>query len=140
MAVRSPFDQPPAVRGMAAGLGPVAMWAAYLAFARAGVKAGLAPVDFVVLSLFAHRGRASCSCGSSCATRTLGGDGWGRGAALALLAGPLFNAAWCRLYLRPTRHGVVIQPTTACAGAMLAVWALLWRATPVARPRIVVMA
>ena len=36
-------------KGLGFGLAAVAIWAAYLAFACAGVNAGLAPVDFVFL-------------------------------------------------------------------------------------------
>jgi drug/metabolite transporter (DMT)-like permease len=108
---------------MAAGLAAVAMWAAYLAFARAGVKAGLAPVDFVVLR-FGTAGAIMLLWLLRHEPRTLGGVGWGRGAALALLAGPLFIALGVGGYtFAPLAHGAVIQPSTLVLGAMFAGWA-----------------
>lgn len=110
-------------RGVSAGLAAVAMWAAYLAFARAGVKAGLTPVDFVALR-FATAGAIMLPWLLTHHPRTLGGVGWGRGAALALFAGPLFIALGVGGYtFAPLAHGAVIQPAALTVGALLAAWA-----------------
>ena len=130
---RAPLVPPvsPALLGVGAGLAAVAMWGAYLAFARAGVNDGLGSFDFVALR-YATAGaimlpwllwRGGLGRGG---LRDLAGVGWGRGAALALAAGPLFIALGVGGYaFAPLAHGAVIQPATlTVAGAALA-WALL---------------
>jgi drug/metabolite transporter (DMT)-like permease len=117
-------------KGLGFGLAAVAMWAAYLAFARAGVNAGLTPVDFVFLRFVTagaimlpwllHKGIAD-----------LGGVGWRRGAALALFAGPLFIALGVGGYtFAPLAHGAVVQPSALTLGAMAASWLIFGERPP----------
>jgi drug/metabolite transporter (DMT)-like permease len=115
----------PRARGVLFGLSAVAMWAGYLAYARAGVASGLLPQDFVFLRygtagllllpwLLRHR------------PRTLGGVGWRRGLVLALVAGPLFIFLGVGGYVfAPLAHGAVIQPSTITLASMLAAWLVL---------------
>ena len=124
---RAPLVPPvsPALLGVGAGLAAVAMWGAYLAFARAGVNDGLGPFDFVALR-YGVAGLIMLPWLARAGPGDLGGVGWGRGAALALAAGPLFIALGVGGYaFAPLAHGAVIQPATlTVAGAALA-WALL---------------
>lgn len=128
MAVRnSPLDAAPAAprlsplaKGTLAGLAAVAMWALYLAFARAGVNAGLKPEDFVFLR-YATAGAIMLPWVLRHDAAHLAGVGWGRGAVLALLAGPVFIFLGVGGYVfAPLTHGAVIQPSTITLGGMLA--------------------
>lgn len=135
MSVRSlPIAHPPAralsglpapVMGIGFGLAAVAMWAGYLAFARAGILAGLKPQDFVLLR-YATAGLVMLPWLLRNQPRSLGGIGWGRGLVLALLAGPLFIFVGVSGYVHaPLSHGAVIQPATITLGSLLAaVWLL----------------
>lgn len=106
------------------------MWAAYLAFARAGVKADLTPVDFVFLR-FVTAGIVMMPCVLRIGIRDLGGVGWGRGAVLALLAGPLFIVLGVGGYaFAPLAHGAVIQPAALTLGAMAASWLIFGERPP----------
>lgn len=117
-------------RGLCFGLAAVAMWAAYLAFARAGVNAGLTPVDFVFLR-FVTAGAIMLPWVLRKGIRDLGGVGWGRGAALALFAGPLFIALGVGGYtFAPLAHGAVIQPAALTLGAMAASWLIFGERPP----------
>ena len=124
---RAPLVPPssPVLLGVGAGLAAVAMWGAYLAFARAGVNDGLGPFDFVALR-YGVAGAIMLPWLVRHGPRDLAGVGWSRGAALALAAGPLFIALGVGGYrFAPLAHGAVIQPATlTVAGAALA-WALL---------------
>lgn len=117
-------------KGLGFGLAAVAMWAAYLAFARAGVKAGLTPVDFVFLR-FVTAGIVMLPWVLRHGIRDLGGVGWGRGVVLALFAGPLFIALGVGGYaFAPLAHGAVIQPAALTLGAMAASWLIFGERPP----------
>jgi drug/metabolite transporter (DMT)-like permease len=109
-------------KGLGFGLAAVAMWAAYLAFARAGINAGLTPVDFVFLR-FVTAGAIMLPWLIHKGIGNLGGVGWRRGAALAFFAGPLFIALGVSGYtFAPLAHGAVVQPSALTLGAMAASW------------------
>jgi drug/metabolite transporter (DMT)-like permease len=111
---------PVAYKGALAGLVAVAMWAGYLAFARAGVKVGLLPQDFVFLR-YATAGLIMVPWLMNNSPKTLAGVGWKRGGLLALLAGPAFIFLGVGGYIfAPLSHGAVIQPSTITIGSMLA--------------------
>jgi drug/metabolite transporter (DMT)-like permease len=115
----------PALKGGLAGLAAVAMWAGYIAFARAGVKAGLTPQDFVFLR-YATAGVIMLPWLLRNKPKALAGVGWGRGAILALLAGPIFIFLGVGGYVfAPLSHGAVIQPSTITLGSMFAAALLL---------------
>lgn len=113
----------PLARGIALGLVSVAIWGSYLAMARAGVNAGLAPIDvtfmryatagLILLPVFVRGGVASAA-----------GVGWGRAILLALLVGPPFILIGVSGYLfAPLAHGAAIQPAALTLGAtFFAVW------------------
>jgi drug/metabolite transporter (DMT)-like permease len=117
-------------KGLGFGLAAVAMWAAYLAFARAGVNAGLTPVDFVFLR-FVTAGAIMLPWLIRKGIGNLGGVGWRRGAALALFAGPLFIALGVGGYtFAPLAHGAVVQPSALTLGAMAASWLIFGERPP----------
>ena len=104
--------------GSGFGLAAVAMWAAYLSFARAGVNTGLTPEDFVFLR-YGTAGVIMLPWLFKTGPLTLGGVGWTKGAALAVMAGPLFIAAGVGGYVfAPLAHGAVIQPATITLASM----------------------
>jgi drug/metabolite transporter (DMT)-like permease len=111
---------PSSLKGILAGLVAVSMWAGYLAFAKAGVKAGLTPADFVFLR-YATAGLVMLPWIVRHDPKTLAGVGWARGIILALLAGPIFIFLGVGGYVfAPLSHGAVIQPSTITLGSMLA--------------------
>ncbi len=123
----------PRTAGLGFGLAAVAMWAAYLAFARAGVNAGLHPVDFVVLR-FGMAGMVMLPWMLWKGIGNLGGVGWGHGAALAFFAGPLFIALGVGGYaFAPLAHGAVVQPSALTLGAMAASWLIFGDRPPRSR-------
>lgn len=117
-------------KGLGFGLAAVAMWAAYLAFARAGVNAGLTPADFVFLR-FTTAGAIMLPWLMRKGFGDLGGVGWRRGAALALFAGSLFIALWVGgCTFAPLAHGAVVQPSALTLGAMAASWLIFGERPP----------
>jgi drug/metabolite transporter (DMT)-like permease len=117
-------------KGFGFGLAAVAMWAAYLAFARAGVNAGLTPVDFIFLR-FVTAGAIMLPWLTHKGFGNLGGVGWRRGAALAFFAGPLFIALGVGGYtFAPLAHGAVVQPSALTLGAMAASWLIFGERPP----------
>lgn len=65
----------------------------------------------------------------------VGGVGWGRAAALALFAGPLFIALGVGGYaFAPLAHGAVIQPAALSLGAMAASSLIFGERSPRAPP------
>ncbi|MCB1490223.1 MAG: DMT family transporter [Rhodobiaceae bacterium] len=122
--------RPTAAYGLGFGLAAVAMWAAYLSFARAGVTAGLKPQDFILMR-FGVAGLIMLPWLARHGMRTLGGIGWARGAALAAAAGPLFIALGVGGYVfAPLAHGAVLQPTAVTLGTMAAAWLLFGERPP----------
>jgi drug/metabolite transporter (DMT)-like permease len=106
------------------------VWGGYMAFARAGVVGGLAPIDFallrflpaalIMLPFLARRG-----------LRDAGGIGWGRGAVLTALAGPAFILLGTLSFLwAPLAHAAVLQPGMVTLGAMALAVLLLGERVP----------
>jgi drug/metabolite transporter (DMT)-like permease len=117
-------------KGIGFGLAAVAMWAAYLAFARAGVNGGLLPADFVFLR-FVIAGAIMLPWLIHKGLGDLGGVGWRRGATLAFFAGPLFIALGVGGYaFAPLAHGAVVQPSVLTLGAMAASWLIFGERPP----------
>ncbi len=113
------------VFGIACGLAAVSMWAAYLVYARAGVKAGLLPQDLLLLR-YGVAGLVMLPWLICSGFNDLGGVGWRRGAILALFAGPLFVLLGTSGFLfAPLSHGAVIQPSTATLVTMVIGWLFL---------------
>jgi drug/metabolite transporter (DMT)-like permease len=123
----------PALAGLAWGLAAALIWGGYLAFARAGVVGGLAPLDFALLRN-GVAGLVALPLLARFGLRDLGGIGWRRGAVLALLAGPAFIllATWGYRFA-PLAHGAVLQPATVVVATMLL--AVLWLRERIAGPR-----
>lgn len=116
-------------QGLGFGLAAVNLSAAYLAFARAGVKAGRTPVDFVFLR-FVTEGAIILLWVLRHGIGDLGGVGWGRCAAHTLFASPLFIAFGVGGYaLAPLAHGAVIHPAALTLGTITASW-LVFRERP----------
>ena len=110
----------PVLLGVGAGLTAVSMWASYLTFAKAGIDAGLTPVDFLVLR-FAVAGVVMAVWLLLHEPSSLAGVGWSRGTVLALLAGPIFIGVGIGGYVfAPLAHGAVIQPATITLASMVA--------------------
>jgi drug/metabolite transporter (DMT)-like permease len=115
----------PNIIGIVCGCSAVVMWAAYLAFARAGVNAGLMPQDFLLLR-YGVAGLVMLPWLLRAGLRNLGGVGWGRGLVLATFAGPIFVLLGTAGFLfAPLSHGAVIQPSTATLVTMLLGWLVL---------------
>ena len=107
----------PLAKGVALGLSAALIWGAYLAMARAGVSAGLAPADLaflryvpaglILLPVFVRAGVANAA-----------GIGWGRAFLLALLVGPPFILVGVAGYqFAPLAHGAALQPAALTLGA-----------------------
>lgn len=124
LATHAPASVPSQGKGVLYGLAAVAMWAGYLAFARAGVKAGLLPQDFILLR-YGVAGLALLPWLLRHDPARLAGVGWRRGLALALFAGPVFIALGVAGYrYAPLSHGAVMQPAALTLGSMAAGWLL----------------
>jgi drug/metabolite transporter (DMT)-like permease len=107
----------PLAKGVALGLGAALIWGSYLAMARAGVTAGLAPADLaflryvpaglILLPVFVRAGVGDAA-----------GVGWGRAFLLALLVGPPFILVGVAGYqFAPLAHGAALQPAALTLGA-----------------------
>jgi drug/metabolite transporter (DMT)-like permease len=122
---------PPALRGTLWGLVAVAIWGLYLAAARAGVTAGIAPADLAFLR-YATAGLILLPWLLRHAPRGAAGIGWRRAAALTLLAGPLFILLGTTGFrFAPLAHGAVVQPAAlTLGGVLLGAWVLGDRLTP----------
>lgn len=106
---RAALDRPEA-KGIALGFAAAAIWGAYLAMAKAGVSAGLAPSDIAVIR-YGVAGIIMLPWLAAHGLRDCAGVGWGRAIALALLVGPLFILIGVGGYrFAPLAHGAVMQP------------------------------
>ena len=121
---------PPALRGTLWGLAAVAVWGLYLASARAGVTAGIAPVDLAFLR-YGTAGLVLLPWLLHHAPHRAGGIGWRRAAVLTLLAGPLFVLLGTTGFrFAPLAHGAVVQPAAlTLGGVLLGAWVLKDRLT-----------
>ncbi len=117
LIVRSRLSSP-GLRGAALGVCAALIWGSYLALSKLGITAGLRASDIAVFRygvvgilmlpwLMTHR------------PADLGGIGWRRAAALALLAGPLFVLIGISGYkFAPLAHGAVFQPAGLTLGGV----------------------
>jgi drug/metabolite transporter (DMT)-like permease len=109
----------PTLHGLLWGLAAAAIWGGYLAFARAGIVGGLAPLDFALLR-YGTAALLVLPLLPRLGLRNLGGIGWGRGAVLALLAGPAFILLGTWGYrFAPLAHGAVVQPAVVTIATMV---------------------
>ncbi|PWS37456.1 EamA/RhaT family transporter [Falsiroseomonas bella] len=122
----------PLLEGLGWGFCAALIWGGYLAFARAGVVGGIAPLDFALLR-YGTAALLVLPVLPRLGLRDLGGIGWRRGAVLALLAGPAFIllATWGYRFA-PLAHGAVVQPAVVTIATM-ALAVLLLRETIAAR-------
>lgn len=106
----------PQVLGLLFGALAVTIWGAYLAFARAGVSAGLTGFDFTAIR-YGTAGLVMLPWLLRHQPLTMGGIGWSRALGLMLLAGPLFIWLGVGGYaFAPLAHGAVIQPASVVIG------------------------
>lgn len=109
----------PAFAGFAWGLTAALIWGGYLAFARAGIVGGLAPLDFALLR-YGTAALLVLPFLPRLGLRDLGGIGWRRGLVLALFAGPAFILLGTWGYrFAPLAHGAVVQPAVVTIATML---------------------
>jgi drug/metabolite transporter (DMT)-like permease len=107
------------VRGMLLGAAAVLMWGSYLAFARAGVSAGLTGFDFTAIR-YGTAGLVMVPWLVRHQPLTMGGTGWLRALCLMLVAGPLFIWLGVGGYaFAPLAHGAVVQPATIVIGSTI---------------------
>jgi drug/metabolite transporter (DMT)-like permease len=105
--------------GLLCGVGAAFCWALGFVIARQGVLAGMSPV-VVAMHRFLWAGLALLPFVAANGFRDLGGIGWGRGFALALVGGlPLALWSYIGFLFVPLGHGGVIQPSSAALGGML---------------------
>jgi len=125
MRLAGGFAAMPLLQGVAWGFTAALIWGGYLAFARAGIVGGLAPLDFALLR-YGTAALLVLPLLPRLGLRDLGGIGWRRGAVLALFAGPAFIllGTWGYRYA-PLAHGAVVQPATVTVATMLLAMLLL---------------
>lgn len=115
----------PLIAGTAFGLLAVLIWGGYLAYARFGVSLGLGPAEFAILR-YVTGGLVTLPFLLRSGIRDLGGVGWGRGAILALVAGPLFVMVGITGFqFAPLSAGAVVQPATVTLFSLPFAWLLL---------------
>jgi drug/metabolite transporter (DMT)-like permease len=106
----------PETRGMIFGAAAVIIWGSYLAFARAGVSAGLTGFDFTAIR-YGTAGLVMLPWLLRHQPWTMGGVGWSRAFWLMLLAGPMFIWLGIGGYaFAPLAHGAVVQPASVVIG------------------------
>jgi drug/metabolite transporter (DMT)-like permease len=106
----------PETRGLIFGVAAVIIWGSYLAFARAGVSAGLTGFDFTAIR-YGTAGLIMLPWLLRHQPLTMGGIGWSRAFWLMLLAGPMFIWLGVGGYaFAPLAHGAVVQPASVVIG------------------------
>jgi drug/metabolite transporter (DMT)-like permease len=111
--------QSPEARGMLFGAAAVLMWGSYLAFARAGVSAGLTGLDFTAIR-YGTAGLVMLPWLLRHSPTTMAGVGWVRAFWLMLAAGPIFIWMGVGGYaFAPLAHGAVVQPATIVIGSTI---------------------
>ncbi|MDF1793631.1 MAG: DMT family transporter [Thalassobaculaceae bacterium] len=126
-----PAPKPDASRVVGAlfGMTAVVIWGGFLAYARLGVSIGLGPGEFIVLR-YVTAGLIMLPFLLRSGLRDLGGVGWGRGAILALVAGPPFIAVSVTGFqFAPLAAGAVVQPAAITLFSLPLAWLVL-RAHP----------
>ncbi len=102
----------PPMRGLLFGALAALIWGSYLAFARAGVSAGLTGFDFTAIR-YGTAGLVMLPWLLRHNPATMAGMGWGKALVLTLLAGPLFIWLGVGGYaFAPLAHGAVAQPAS----------------------------
>jgi drug/metabolite transporter (DMT)-like permease len=110
---------PPALIGIACGIGAAMCWGAGFVAARHGVSVGLRPAD-IAFHRYAWTGLFLLPTALAHGVTRLGGVGWGRSILLALLAGPTQAiASAAGFMMTPLGHGAVIQPSSAAVSSLL---------------------
>jgi drug/metabolite transporter (DMT)-like permease len=118
-------DTKPALLGVACGLGAALFWALGFVAARHGLNAGFQPAD-LLMHRFLWSGLAFLPLVVRAGFKNLGGIGWGRGVALAVLGGPgMAILTYTGFQYVPLAHGSVIQPSSATLGGLLFATVLL---------------
>lgn len=103
--------------GVLWGLVAAAAWAVYNVGAKVGAAQGFQPADLTLIR-FGVAGLVMLPLLARAGLRDLGGLGWARGAALALLVGPLFGfVVNTGFVLAPLAHGVVLGPASTMLSA-----------------------
>jgi drug/metabolite transporter (DMT)-like permease len=101
------------------GAAAVLMWGLYLAFARAGVSAGLTGFDFAAIR-YGTAGLIMLPWLLRNNPKTMAGVGWTHAFWLMLLAGPIFIWMGVGGYkFAPLAHGAVVQPATIVIGTTI---------------------
>jgi len=119
--------------GIACGIGAAICWACGFTAARHGIAIGLSPFD-IAFHRYAWAGLVLLPSVLRAGARDLGGVGWGRGLAFALLGGPgqaVISAAG--FLVVPLGHGGVIQPSCAVLGGVLLATIVLGERLPAIR-------
>ncbi|MBY0283538.1 MAG: DMT family transporter [Sphingomonas sp.] len=125
----------PVLQGVLWGGAAATIWGVYLAFARANVNTGIAPVDLAFVR-YLTAGLIMLPWLLRHSPATMAGMGWRKGAMLALLAGPLFILVSATGFkFAPLSHGAVVQPAGITIAGMLLGAALL--GDRLTRPRVV---
>lgn len=107
------------MRGFLFGALAVVIWGAYLAFARAGVSAGLTGFDFTAIR-YGTAGLVMLPWLLRHQPMSMGGVGRVRAFWLMLLAGPLFIWLGVGGYaFAPLAHGAVVQPASVVIGTTI---------------------
>lgn len=115
----------PTVLGILCGLGAAFGWAVGFVAARHAIGIGFAPAD-LAFHRYLWAGMILTPSVWGLGFRALGGVGWPRAMALAVLGGPLLAiASYVGFLLVPLGHGAVIQPAMAATGGLLLAWLLI---------------
>lgn len=111
--------------GVVLGLVAVLAWSGQMLSARAALQDGLDAWDLLA-ARFVVAGLIMLPVLLRSGIATLGGVGWGRGAVLALGAGPLFSLLYnTGVQLTPFAHGPIISPSVVTIGSLLLAAVLL---------------
>ncbi len=125
----------PELRGVLWGGAAVTIWGVYLAFARANVSTGIAPVDLAFVR-YMTAGLIMLPWLLRHSPTTMAGMGWRKATVLTLLAGPLFILVSATGFkFAPLSHGAVVQPAGITVGGLLLGAALL--GDRLTRPRVI---
>ena len=118
-------DTPPALLGVACGVGAALFWALGFVATRHGLKVGFTPTD-LLMHRFLWSGLAFLPLVLRVGLGNLCGIGWGRGMALMVLGGPVMSLiSYTGFLFVPLAHGSVIQPSCATLGGLLLAAVLL---------------
>lgn len=124
-ALAQKSDAPPALLGVACGLGAALCWALGFVATRHGLKVGFTPAD-LLMHRFLWSGLAFLPLVLHAGLGNLCGIGWGRGMVLMVLGGPVMSIiSYTGFLYVPLGHGSVIQPSCATLGGLFLAAALL---------------